>query len=286
MLALILAASTASAGPWIKDPGHAYVKAGYLRFAADEYVDPSGRASPGGMASSAYVGHTVHLYGEVGVAPHLQLVANLPFVLSRNTVGDVAYIQRGFGDAEVGVASGLVLADAWPVSLTLSAKLPLYDNGDLAPYGYVGERFPALGDGQVDLTAMAEAGRGFALGGFQGWAAIGSGYRHRTEWWLGDSTRPDRTIGDGIPWRAQAGWSPRLDERELGWLSVEASGLYAFAGPGDAEDATTKEWLQLSTGLGARVGHGLAVELGASTTPYADASSTGWSVSGGLSWSR
>ncbi len=283
MLLCALLLNAAQAGPWVKDPGHAYVKAGFVRFAADEYVDPTdpqGATAAQAGETPEYVGNTWHLYGEVGLLKPVQLVFNLPYVASRNRYGETLYANRALGDAEVGLAAGHSLGD-WPISLTVVAKLPLYDNGQLLDYGYLGARFPSIGDGQVDLTAMAAVGRGFRAGAFQGWAAAEVGYRHRTEWWLGDSSKPDRELLDGIPWRLQLGWSPRKGDRDLGWLSVDGSGVQRLA-----SNATTKQWVQLGLGGGVTVVEGFSAELGGSITPVAQASSTGWALSAGVSWKR
>ncbi|NOY28073.1 MAG: hypothetical protein GXP62_19585 [Oligoflexia bacterium] len=278
LLPALLITAQASANPWLKDPGHAYVKAGTVRFAAGQYVDSTGRTDSTATDQPEYVGTTNYVYAEVGLLPHIELVTNLPFVGSRNTLDDVAYVNRALGDAELGLATGTTLGQ-WPVALTVSAKLPMYDNADLNSYGGLGGHFPTIGDGQVDLTAIASVGRGFAIGRQPVWTALEAGYRHRTEWWLGDSTSPDRTILDGIPWHAQLGWSPTARDRDLGWLVADASGVQNFA-----SNEYTKQWVQLGLGLAALVTHGFAIELGASTTPLATASSLGWAASAGVSW--
>lgn len=274
---VLWSAAAALAGPWIKEPGQAYVKVGTSRFGSSGYVGPDGTA----VAGLRYVGLTEHVYAEVGVLPHLQVVANLPFVGARNVDGELIYINRQFGDADLGLATGGKLGEL-PVSLTASAKLPLYDNSDLSSYGSAGAAFPAMGDGQVDVTLSGAIGTGLAVGSQRGWAAAEAGYRHRTEWWLGDSGSPDRTYGDGLPWRVQLGWSPAAGGRDLGWLAADASGSQNL---GEA-DTVTKQWVQVGAGLGARIGHGLALEAGGGLMPWARNSSTGWSLSGGISWSR
>ena len=272
----LLVGSAAHAGPWVKDPGNAYVKAGYVRFSADTFVQPDGTVAEG----LSYVGNTSHLYAEVGVAPRLQLVTNVPFVVAQNKDGEVAYINRQGGDMDVG-AEVRILGDQVPVSLQALAKIPLYDNADLLQYGLVGANFPAMGDGQVDLTATAAVGTGFSLGSVRGWTAAEAGYRHRTEWWLGDSSQPDRAYVDGVTWHGQLGYSPSIEDRDLGWLSIDASGVHNLS-----EDEVTKQWVQLSASTGIRVAKGFAAELGASWLPWARASSQGRSISAGVSWSR
>jgi hypothetical protein len=275
MIVFLMAAAVA--GPWIKEPGQVYAKLGTSRFGSNGYIGPDGTA----VAGLRYVGLTEHLYAEAGVLPHLQVVGNLPFVGARNIDGELIFINRQLGDADLGLATGTKLGQV-PVSLTASAKLPLYDNNDLASYGTAGAAFPAMGDGQVDLSVIGSVGTGLSVGGQRGWAAAEAGYRHRTEWWLGDSSSPDRIYGDGLPWRAQLGWSPVAGGRDLGWLAADVSGLKNL---GEA-DTVTKQWVQAGAGLGARVGHGVALEAGAGVMPWARNSSTGWSVNGGISWSR
>lgn len=277
----LLWTSVATAGPWVKEPGHAYVKAGYVRFAADEYVDPTGGdPEADGGSGPRYIGDTWHLYGEIGVFRPLQVVVNLPFVASRNVDGDVVYANRALGDAEIGLAAGHSFGTL-PVSVTLKGKLPMYDNHDLAAYGYLGDRFPVIGDGQVDLTALVAAGHGLRVAGLQGWTAVELGYQVRSEWWMGDSGHPDRQILDSIPWHLQLGWSPRRSDRSLGWLATDLSGVQPLG-----RNDVTKQWVQAGFGGGLFVVEAVALELGASVTPIAHASSRGWSLSAGVSWHR
>ena len=274
---LLLVAPAAHAGPWVKAPGEAYVKAGGVAFTAAGFVGPDGVAVDG----AEYLGVTTHVYGEIGVAGPVQAVVNLPFVGSRNTFGEAAYLNRQFGDMDIGLEAGTQLADRVPVSLQLLAKLPLYDNAELQAYGLSSSRFPAIGDGQVDLTAMAAVGSGVGLGGFTGWWALEAGYRHRTEAWLGDSSAPDRELRDGVPWRAQIGWSPRFGEWDAGWWSLDAAGIQNFQ-----TDDVTKQWVQLGSSLGVKVWRGMAIEAGYTEMVWARASAQGRSISGGLSWTQ
>ena len=156
---VILAATNASAGPWIKSPGHAYLKAGYSRFRADSFVQPDGTEIEG----TEYIGNTSHLYGEVGLLDGVQGVLNVPFVGSRNLVDDVSYINRWAGDLSIGLEAGTELGST-PVSLQVLGKVPLYDNNDLSDYGSAASLFPAIGDGQVDWTALGAIGHGWAVG--------------------------------------------------------------------------------------------------------------------------
>ncbi|MEC8423286.1 MAG: hypothetical protein VX000_05885, partial [Myxococcota bacterium] len=220
MLLLLLAPMT-WAGPWVRPPGEAYLKTDAAVFEADAFVGPDGAE----VAGADYRATSAQLYGEIGLVGPVQAVINLPFVGARNTLGDVPYANRGFGDMDVGIESGARVGGILPVSVQLLAKLPLYDNAELLQYGPSSSRFPALGDGQLDLTALAAVGSGVAAGGFRGWWLIEAGYRHRTEVWWGDSSRPDRILRDGIPWRGQLGWSPRIGGRDAGWWALDANGI-------------------------------------------------------------
>lgn len=275
MIAVLLA-SAASAGPWVKSPGHAYVKAGYSRFSADTFVQPDGTE----VAGTQYVGHTNTIYGEVGLLEGLQLVFNTPFVGSRNIVDDVSYINRWGGDVNAGLELGRSFGST-PVSLQVLGKIPTYDNADLSEYGNAAALFPAIGDGQVDLTALAAVGRGWSVGGIQGWVSTEVGYRHRTEWWLGDSSQPDRELVDGIPWTAQLGYSPKIKDRSLGWTFVSLGGINNFT----ADDVTT-QFIQASVGGGFNIVGNLFAEIGYSDMIWTRASAPGGGISLGLSFNN
>jgi hypothetical protein len=271
MLAVLVPA--ALAGPWVKAPGHAYLKAGYSQFSADSFVQPDGTTVQG----TRYVGHTSSLYGEVGLTEGLQAVLSAPFVGSRNIVDEVSYINRWAGDLGAGLEVGHALGST-PVSLQLLAKIPLYDNNDLNTYGAAATLFPAIGDGQVDLTALAAVGRGWSVGGVRGWVAAEAGYRHRTEWWLGDSSQPDRVLVDGVPWTTQLGYSPQIRSRDLGWLSLGLGCINNLTA-----DAVTKQYIQASVGGGLNLVGSLFAEVGYSTMVWTRTSAPGGGISLGLS---
>ena len=128
---------------------------------------------------------------------------------------------------------------------------------------------------------MVSTGTGIALGPVRGWASGELGYRHRTEWWMGDSSAPERELADGLLWMAQLGWSPRWGERELGWLFLQADGVTS-----SADDLVTRRLVQVGGGLGARVWSGLALELGLAEVVWAEAAAPGRSLSAGASWTR
>ena len=270
---VILAATNASAGPWIKSPGHAYLKAGYSRFRADSFVQPDGTEIEG----TEYIGNTSHLYGEVGLLDGVQGVLNVPFVGSRNLVDDVSYINRWAGDLSIGLEAGTELGST-PVSLQVLGKVPLYDNNDLSDYGSAASLFPAIGDGQVDWTALGAIGHGWAVGRARGWVAGEVGYRYRSEWWLGDSSAPERELVNGIPWSAQLGWSPQLKARDLGWVFASLGGIN-----NPVTDDLTKQYLQASVGAGIQIIEHLYAEVGYSDLIWTRTAAPGGGISLGLS---
>ena len=270
---LVILSAVASAGPWLKSPGHAYLKAGYSRFRADSFVQPDGTEIEG----TQYIGNTSHFYGEVGLLDGLQGVVNVPFVGSRNLIDDVSYINRWAGDLSIGLEAGTALGSL-PLSLQLLGKLPLYDNDDLSDYGSAAGLFPAIGDGQVDWTALGAIGHGWAVGRARGWVAGEVGYRHRSEWWLGDSSAPDRALVNGIPWTAQLGWSPRLQERELGWVFASVGGIN-----NPVTDDLTKQFVQASVGAGIQIIEHFYAEVGYSDLVWTRTAAPGGGINLGLS---
>lgn len=277
MLLYWLGLATAAAGaPWVRAPGESYTKLGWSWFTADRFVAPGGAV----LDDTRYDGHSAVLYAELGLVPHVHGLVTLPAVGSRNTQGEVVWINRGLGDAQVGLVVGDTLG-AVPVSLTLRGRLPLYDNDRLRAFGAEGARFPALGDGQVDLDAVAATGTGLAWGRFRGWTSAELGWRHRTEWWLGDRGDPDRALADGLIWAAQVGWAPAPGGQERGWLVLGADGVTSTV-----DDRQTRRLAQLSAGLGLRLWRGLALELGAGQVVWAEAAAPGRSLQAGASWTR
>ncbi|MEL6345440.1 MAG: hypothetical protein AAFV53_20195 [Myxococcota bacterium] len=269
-------ARDAQAGPWVRELGQAYVKGGYSRFDADTFVQPDGAVVEG----TQYVGHTHHLYGEVGVAPKTQVVFNAPFVGSRNIIGDTAYINRWGGDLNAGFEVGDTFGKI-PASFQVLGKFPLYDNADLNQYGDAAQRFPAIGDGQVDVTALLALGSGWSLGNVRGWFAGEVGYRHRTEWWLGDSNMPDREYLDGIPWMAQLGYSPRIGDRDMGWAFVSLNGINNFE-----TDTVSQQFIQANAGVALMIAGGVAAELGYSQMIWTRTAAPGGGINFGLSYSK
>ena len=266
--------ATALAGtPWIHERGASYAKLSEQRFATTGFVAPDGTRQD----SSQYIGWMSAVYAEAGLGRGVQVMASVPYVHSRTEVAGAAFVNRGLGDANVGVSWGTTLG--LPVALTLRSKLPLYDNAHLGVFGPAGGRFPALGDGQVDVDALVSVGTGIAAGSVRGWWLADVGLRHRTEWWLGDSAQPDRSLGDGVVVRSQLGWTPTLRGRDFGWVFMESTLVKAFE-----TDLVTRQSWDLAGGVAMRVGtSGWALEVGGSGAMWVEATAPGWAASVGVS---
>ncbi|MCB9764146.1 MAG: hypothetical protein H6739_30525 [Alphaproteobacteria bacterium] len=262
----LLLSAPASAGPWIRDPGAFYGKLSVDGFAATDYADPRVRD----VAGLRYRGLGPAGYLELGVAPHVQVVAQAPFVFAANTEPDTGWRwrSRGFGDPRVGVGVGGRLRGV-PLSLHLIARVPA--TASPPPPGA-----PALGDPQVDLSLIGAVGGGWSWRGHTGWALAEAGYLRRTDWSFGPL--PGDYV-DGLPCHLQVGWTPTREERRLGWVGVDATGQLNLGQSDWSRQAQT-------VGLFGAVdlGRGLAVEASWSWTWAAVAASRGHGASLGVSW--
>jgi len=261
----------------MRAPGATYSKVSVQRFATAGFVDQDGTVPD----DTPTVSWSIGVYAEVGVLPHLQLAASLPWVASHADVGDARFSNRSGGDALLDLTFGGDLTSGLPGALTFRSKWPTYDHARLRSYGAAGGRFPAAGDGQVDLELLGHIGTGLARGDWRGWWMTETGYRHRTEWWVGDSQPNEREVGDGITARVQLGWTPIHKGRNLGWLFVESDAVKALT-PSD----TTREQLQLSIGAAGMISPSIAAELGVSHLLWTAASAPGTALRLGVSWQR
>lgn len=183
LLMALLAASPATATALGRDPGQ-----GQVRLVSSTFVG-TGAYDDDGLRTDAdpLRVQTMLTDVELGVAPRLTLSAQVPWHLV-SVVDAGGLVQRaGAGDLTVG--GQLRLTDEGPVALAarLDVKLPLYQ-GAPTVRGRAPDGGPALGDGQVDVTAVA------LLGGrlpFAGFLDLAVGYRLRTD----DVT--DAVVGGG-----------------------------------------------------------------------------------------
>lgn len=256
MTALFVGA-LAFAGPWVRESGSWYAKAAYGQFRSDSYVDGSGELVEG----VRFVGHTGVLYGEVGVAERLQVVAALPWQVATNQPQEgLRYHRAGVGDVEVG--AGYALSRALPVTAHVVAKVPGYGDA-VQGVGDQQGRFPALGDGQVDVTAELSAGRSGSRAGAAWWAEATGGYVRRTQ--LSLASTPPADFADGVEYVGKVGVAPAW-----GFAALSASGRGRVT-----DHAETRTWHQLGATLAVDVAEGLALEASASWIYAARASSRG-----------
>lgn len=192
---VLLLPAAARAGAWVKEPGHAYLKLGTSLFTSDHVYDLSGVRKT--SAPFELFAQTTYIYGEIGLIDHLMFVGYLPFAALANVhEGGLAFWTTGLGDASLAVQAELWRADWQVLSTRLEGKIPLYAGGPSlqgrqgAPvpgFPRSGRYFPALGDGQLDVTAWLSAGTSWAdvaLPGAQvgppGFASAEVGYRWRS----------------------------------------------------------------------------------------------------------
>lgn len=268
VLSLVLLSAPAQAGPWTKSLGEFYVKLGEGLFLSDSYVDSSGRT----VSGTDYFGATTSVYFEVGVYRSLQLSGYLPYIVGSNTFDDGAsFIQGGGGDAVFGVQYTPPLALPIPYAVRVDVKIPLYDV-DMSGIPFA-TQFPALGDGQIDLSFWLSAGGSVPNLPLYAYGELG--YRHRTEAFIGDGPGDGRDYGDGVVLFLQTGYT--FFERLLltanfgGVLSLEKSEL-------------TKSYLTLGPGLYLPLWRGLAAEAAFDPVVYANNSAPGMSFSLGVSY--
>ncbi len=200
---MIAWAAPAFAGAWTKELGEVYAKASGDLYATGHYVSPEAETGGG------YVGQQYGAYAEVGVLPGWrgQVTASLPFVVGTHHAvyadpfgeEQLRATTARLGDLRVGAQ--VALHRRWPLALAVDAKVPTYANGRVGQvYPRYQDLFPKPGDGQVDLAATLLAGASPWSGGF---AELGVGYLHRTEWFRGWET--DIALADGARFLAKVG---------------------------------------------------------------------------------
>ena len=168
-------ATGAFAGAWTKAPGQGYAKLGSSTFVADHAFDAAGTRK----SSDPFrlYGQTLYLYNETGLFDGGMLTLLLPYVVSRNQhAGGLGFLQASFGDAQIGTQLRVFQWQDWVGSFRIEAKIPLYSGGPsvegrqsrLNPtYPRNSLYFPAIGDGQTDITTwLSLSGSLPAIDGF------------------------------------------------------------------------------------------------------------------------
>lgn len=188
LLACLIVLATLAAGPAAatalgREPG-----SGQIRMLSTTFVGLSAYDDDGLRADADPLrAQTFSTEVELGVAPRLTLRAYFPWVIA-STV-DAAGLEQlsGLGDVVLGGQLRLTEEGDVGASARLDVKLPGYE-GAPTVRGRAAHGGPALGDGQVDVTAL------LLLGGrlpFSGFLDLEAGYRLRT----GDVT--DAAVGGG-----------------------------------------------------------------------------------------
>lgn len=241
---LLTAARPAAAGPWTKGMGEFYVKAGEGFYFADTYRDASGNLLPG----VDYLSATSSLYFEVGVYKGLHVWGYLPYVVADNTFEDSSRWRRASGgDAKLGLQyTPHFVTLPFPAAVKLDFKVPFYDvNGVVGSYP---TKFPAPGDGQLDVTFWLSAGG--SLGSIPLFFFGEVGYQIRTEAFVG--TGPfSAAFGDGFAFYGQVGYT------FFDWavLAINTGGVIPFE-----EDNYTKGYVTLGPSVYVPIYKGLAAE--------------------------
>lgn len=258
MIAL-LAPAVALGGPWTRDLGSAYVRAGADVFVADSVE------LPGSIGSADYTGTATSLYGEFGLSrtwPVQVVVAAVPVAVHRTVFDrddsfvDAAGYATVVRSGDLRLGPQVALHRKIPLAVAADVKIPMYRVDDLCSGELLTDVCARPGDGQVDVTGLVLAGSSFARGA--GWVEGNVGYRLRTEAFLG-WTDDTPSFSDGIPFSAGVGaQSGRL------WGMARLDGLVNV-------DRTT-EW----TAEGVRVGPVACIRLGGGMSLEARLASDLW----------
>ena len=251
---LMLAAATARAGAWTKPAGGGYLKLGSSAFVSSFAYDDEGVA----VSSEPFVlrAQTVYGYAEIGVADRFTLTAYVPYVVATNahTSAGIRFTTFGFGDLMLGATIGLVQGGPVVVAAKVDAKLPLYQGApsvrglstrDVPGFRRSASLFPALGDGQVDVTPALAVGASLP---FDSFATIEAGYVFRS----GPITDAGRVAGT-------AG-TRFLRQRLL--VLVDAGRIHTAPSSPDREEIVGKGYLWAGPGFMYFVAGGTALEAG------------------------
>jgi hypothetical protein len=182
VVASLLMVPSATAGPWVAEPGHGYLQLSGTSFRSDDGVRGS---TAGGFR---YSKTTLSLYSELGLVDGLQFTFELPFALARNEQvgGDDVYFAREIGDVRLAL-DGRVTRRV-PLTFGVEARLPGYrdPSQQLGATGVDDDQFllipsswfPAIGDNSIDVIPRVQIGHGFAR--VPMWVQASVGYRFRS----------------------------------------------------------------------------------------------------------
>lgn len=181
-------------GAWARDPGSFYLKLGASSISASKLYDRTGTI----VDTTRYSGLTLSLYGELGLAPGLAAMADLPFLRRQTLAGRT---MSGIGDAAVMLKYSVSGGD-WPVAFSLGVGIPTGDTLSVPP----------AGDGEIDgrfalhVSHASESGRTYisASGGYnlhghglndELMGTLEGGWRPADPLWLTLALRMQKPVG-------------------------------------------------------------------------------------------
>lgn len=259
---VMLSAVPASAGPWTREPGDWYAKAGTSWFRATSFAGADGLVVDG----LTYDGYSAFLYAEAGILPRTQVVAYVPVLHATSSYPDGRQGTRtSLADVILGVQVRPLPASL-PFALRLDWKIPAYSTPQ-DPNALE----PLPGDGQHDLTGWVSLGNSWPRPRIYGFAEAGVR-------WRGDRTLGAEQLIYATTWAAQGqlGWF--FHRRHVVALNVRA------AVPFEEDDLTRGE-VFAGIAMAIALGRGLAVEFGYDLPLWIRNGADGTMATLGLSWS-
>ncbi len=271
-----LCSSGAHAGAWTKRAGGGYLKLGSATFVSDHGFDLRGEQ----VDSDRFLlqAETLYGYAELGLTDDVTLLGYLPYIVATNAHDSgVSFHALGLGDALVGAQLRVLTWQSVVVSGRLELKAPLYQGAPsiqgrqtakVPGFPRSATLFPALGDGQVDLSAMGSVGS--SLPWVDGFVTVDAGYRLRTG-----------ALTDALLLNASGGvWLLP------GHLLVMANAAWVASLPSADELRVTvgKGYWSFGPAVLVPVRGGLSLEVGADVVTAGVNAAGGWQVQFGVSY--
>jgi hypothetical protein len=266
-LCTLISSALAWAGPWTKSAGEIYVQTSEQIYSASGYRNANGQL----ITDVNYTGYTTSLYMELGLLDGIQIQGYLPYTVAINSFeDDHQFMKGGLADMNLGVQWKPV--PTWLFSVRNLTKVPLYD---LARYkGENTERFPALGDGQIDSTLWLSYGHTTRDSPLY---LVGElGLRLRSQIFTGEAPADGRSFANTVPFVFQLGSKFSSDLLTI----LELSGAVATN-----DDPYTSSTLEVGQTIFAPFVDDFAVVASISQTVLAKNASKGLSLSLGLAYS-
>jgi hypothetical protein len=185
VLALVLAAPAAQAGPWAQGRGHYYTKLSFQYLRAQEYAQPDGTIFPIPTFNSS----ELSFFGSFGLTDGLTLWANVPLLRSSDLADNPDELgqENGFGDLGFALQAQLGSKGPWVFAVRGSFQIPTGDETR-------SQGLQATGSGVFESWGVLGAGLSFAGG--RGYGFAEAGYKYR-----GGGLR------DAFVYTAQVGWN-------------------------------------------------------------------------------